>query len=107
MILFHINIATISSESIMCMNCWFLLKNYFLNFNKFLEVDKMSKYNRLCVSISDETNIKLDSLVTDTNKKIRALSKSAVVEIALNKFLETATADNIADEISEQIVVDW
>lgn len=63
----------------------------------------MAKYNRLCVSISDETNNKLNSLVTNTNKKIKALSKSAVVEIALNKFFETVDADSIADEIQEQL----
>ena len=63
----------------------------------------MAKYNRLCVSISDETNNKLNSLVTNTNKKIKALSKSAVVEIALNKFFETVDADSISDEIQEQL----
>ena len=63
----------------------------------------MAKYNRLCVSISDETNNKLNSLVTNTNKRIKALSKSAVVEIALNKFFETVDADSIADEIQEQL----
>lgn len=66
----------------------------------------MAKYNRLCVSISDETNNKLNSLVTNTNKKIKALSKSAVVEIALNKFFETVDADSIGDEIQEQLIGD-
>ena len=66
----------------------------------------MAKYNRLCVSISDETNEKLDSMVTNTNKKIKALSKSAIVELALVKFFETANAESIASELSEQIVVD-
>ena len=66
----------------------------------------MAKYNRLCVSISDETNNKLDSIVANTNKKIKALSKSAIVELSLNKFFENASADNIADELSKQIVVD-
>jgi len=63
----------------------------------------MAKYNRLCVSISDETNNKLNSLVTNTNKRIKALSKSAVVELALNKFFETVDADSIGDEIQEQL----
>lgn len=62
----------------------------------------MKKYNRLCVSISDENNSKLDSLAT--NSKI--LSKSAIVDLALNKFFRNATADSIASEISEQLVVD-
>lgn len=63
----------------------------------------MTRYNRLCVSISDETNDKLNSLVTNTNKRIKALSKSAVVELALNKFLDDANDETIADELIEQI----
>ena len=66
----------------------------------------MAKYNRLCVSISDETNEKLNSLVKNTNKKIKALSKSAIVEVALNKFFEDASSDSIANELSKQIVVE-
>lgn len=62
----------------------------------------MGKYNRLCVTISDENNSKLDSL--DSNNKI--LSKSAIVDLALTKFLKNATAESIASEISEQLVVD-
>lgn len=62
----------------------------------------MGKYNRLCVTISDENNNKLDSL--DSNNKI--LSKSAIVDLALTKFLKNATAESIASEISEQLVVD-
>ena len=62
----------------------------------------MGKYNRLCVTISDENNSKLDSL--DSNNKI--LSKSAIVDLALTKFLKDATAESIASEISEQLVVD-
>ena len=63
----------------------------------------MEKYNRLCVSISDETNNKLNSLVDNTNKKIKALSKSAIVELALNKFFEHVNEDNVADELEKQI----
>ena len=66
----------------------------------------MAKYNRLCVSISDETNNKLDSMVTNTNKRIKALSKSAIVELALNKFFDSVDEDNVADELSKQIVVE-
>lgn len=66
----------------------------------------MAKYNRLCVSISDETNNTLDSIVANTNKKIKALSKSAIVEIALVKFFENTDADKIADEVAKQIMVD-
>lgn len=60
------------------------------------------KYNRLCVTISDENNSKLNSL--DSNNKI--LNKSAIVDLALTKFLKDATADSIASEISEQLVVE-
>lgn len=67
---------------------------------------KLKTYNRLCVTISDETNSKLDSLVSNTNKKVRLLSKSAVVELALTKFLEDASADRIASELSKQLVVE-
>ncbi len=66
----------------------------------------MAKYNRLCVSISDETNNTLDSIVANTNKKIKALSKSAIVEIALVKFFENTDVDRIADEVAKQIMVD-
>ena len=66
----------------------------------------MTRYNRLCVSISDETNTKLNSLVANTNKKIKALSKSAVVELALTKFLDDVNDETIADELLEQMVVD-
>lgn len=62
----------------------------------------MAKYNRLCVTISDENNSKLDLL--DSNNKI--LSKSAIVDLALTKFLKNATAESIASEISEQLVVE-
>ena len=66
----------------------------------------MAKYNRLCVSISDETNNTLDSIVANTNKKIKALSKSAIVEIALVKFFDNTDVDRIADEVAKQIMVD-
>ena len=66
----------------------------------------MAKYNRLCVSISDETNNTLDSIVANTNKKIKALSKSAIVEIALVKFFDNTDVDKIADEVAKQIMVD-
>lgn len=63
---------------------------------------KMKKYNRLCVTLSDENNAKLDSLVS--NSKI--VSKSSIVDLALNKFFKNATAETIASEISEQLVVE-
>ena len=63
----------------------------------------MTRYNRLCVSISDETNDKLNSLVANTNKRIKALSKSAVVELALTKFLDDVNDETIADEILNQV----
>lgn len=66
----------------------------------------MSKYNRLCVSISDETHKNLDLLVTNTNKKIKALNKSAIVELSLNKFLKDATVESVAKELSEQLMVE-
>lgn len=66
----------------------------------------MTRYNRLCVSISDETNDKLNLLIANTNKRIKALTKSAVVELALTKFLEDANSDTIANELIEQMVVD-
>ena len=62
----------------------------------------MGKYNRVCVTISDENNSKLDSL--DSNNKL--LNKSKIIDLALTKFLKNATADSIASEISEQLVVD-
>lgn len=66
----------------------------------------MAKYNRLCVSISDETDNALNLIVEHTNKKIKALSKSAIVEIALVKFFADADVDRIVDEIEKQIMVE-
>ncbi len=66
----------------------------------------MAKYNRLCVSISDETDSTLNVIVEHTNKKIKALSKSAIVEIALVKFFDNADVDKIVDEIEKQIMVE-
>ena len=74
----------------------------FFQIKKDKEWIPMGKYNRLCITISDENNSKLDSL--DSNNKI--LSKSAIVDLALTKFLKNATAESIASEISEQLVVD-
>ena len=66
----------------------------------------MAKYNRLCVSISDETDSTLNVIVEHTNKKIKALSKSAIVEIALVKFFDNTDVDKIVDEIEKQIMVE-
>ena len=66
----------------------------------------MAKYNRLCVTISDETNMQLDLIIDNANKKIKALSKSAIVELALVKFFETASTESIANELLEQMVVE-
>ena len=65
----------------------------------------MAKYNRICVTISDSNNTKLNSIVDNTNKKIN-VTKSAIVDLALNKFFETISNDSIASELSEQLVVD-
>jgi predicted transcriptional regulator len=66
----------------------------------------MAKYNRLCVTLSDESNTRLNSLVNNTNKKVQFISKSAIVELALKKFFKDATAESIANELSEQLVVE-
>lgn len=63
---------------------------------------KTKKYNRLCVTISNENKSKLDSLANNT----KIISKSAIIDLALNKFFKDATAESIANEISEQLVVD-
>lgn len=65
----------------------------------------MVKYNRICVTISDSNNTKLNSIVDNTNKKIN-VTKSAIVDLALNKFFETISNDSIESELSEQLVVD-
>lgn len=62
----------------------------------------VAKYNRVCVTLSDGNNSKLDSLANNT----KILSKSAIVDLALTKFFKNATADSIASEISEQLVVE-
>lgn len=65
----------------------------------------MAKYNRICVTISDSNNNKLNTIVDNTNKKIN-VTKSSIVDLALNKFFETISDDSIANELSEQLVVD-
>ena len=62
----------------------------------------MKRKSRICVTISDENNLKLDSLVSNT----KILNKSAIVELALSNFFKNASAESIASEISEQLVVD-
>lgn len=65
----------------------------------------MAKYNRICVTISDSNNTKLNLIVDNTNKKIN-VTKSGIVDLALNKFFETISDDSIVNELSEQLVVD-
>lgn len=65
----------------------------------------MVKCNRICVTISDSNNTKLNSIVDNTNKKIN-VTKSAIVDLALNKFFETISNNTIENELSEQLVVD-
>lgn len=60
----------------------------------------MGKYNRLCVSISDETNIKLDSFISDTQKQLKAVNKSMIVEIALRKFFINTDAGRFITDIA-------
>lgn len=62
----------------------------------------MKRKSRICVTISDENNLKLDSLVSNT----KILNKSAIVELALSNFFKNASAESIASEISEQLVVE-
>ena len=64
------------------------------------------EYNRVCVTLSDENNDMLNSLVGNTNKKINILSKSNVVNLGLNKLFDGATRETIANEIKKQLVVD-
>lgn len=66
----------------------------------------MAKYNKICVSISDSNNTKLNNLVDNTKKKIN-ITKSAIVDLALNKFFEDISKkDSVEKEILEQLVVD-
>ena len=65
----------------------------------------MVKYNRICVTISDSNNDKLNSMIANTNKKIN-VTKSAIVDLALNKFFEEISNDSLANELSKQLVVD-
>lgn len=83
----------------------FLVQTIFFNFKKKFRIVNMAKYNRICVTISDSNNTKLNSIVDNTNKKIN-VTKSAIVDLALNKFFETISNDSIASELSEQLVVD-
>ena len=61
----------------------------------------MTKYNRLCVSVSDNSKDKLELIINNSN--IRGLTKSAIVDMALIKFFETIDADSITDEISKSL----
>ena len=66
----------------------------------------MANYNKICVTISDSNNTKLNNLVDNTKKKIN-ITKSAIVDLALNKFFEDISKkDSVEKEILEQLVVD-
>lgn len=64
----------------------------------------MAKYNRICVTISDSNNTKLNTYYANTKKKIN-VTKSAIVDLALNKFFEDLDKkDSVENEISKELV---
>ena len=69
-------------------------------------VGNITKYNRICVTLSDENNQMLNSLVGNSNKNMNLLTKSNVVNLGLNKLFENATSESIAYEIQKQSMVD-
>lgn len=58
-----------------------------------------NKYNRICATISDANNDKLNSLAS--NKKF--LTKSAIVDIALNNFFEGLSPETLGNDILNQV----
>lgn len=64
----------------------------------------MVKSKKITITISNEHNNKLDSLAK--NSRINAITKSAIVDLALARFLEDASVDSIESELSKQIIGD-
>ena len=58
-------------------------------------------YNRLCVSISDETKERLTQIMQ--NKKIKAVTKSAIVELALLKMFDELSDKDIETLFLEEM----
>ena len=71
-----------------------------------MEEKESKTYNRLCVSVSDETKDKLNSIVGTNSKKIRGITKSAVVELALVRFFESVNENMLVNELSKQLMVE-
>lgn len=59
---------------------------------------------KISITISNDHNEELDAVLKKS--KINAITKSAIVDLALAKFFETATVDTIENEITEQIMGD-
>ena len=64
----------------------------------------MVKSKKITITISNEHNKQLDSLAN--NSRINAITKSAIVDLALAKFFENASVDSIESELSKQIIGD-
>lgn len=64
----------------------------------------MVKSKKITITISNEHNNQLDSLAK--NSRINAITKSAIVDLALARFLENASVDSIESELSKQIIGD-
>ena len=65
----------------------------------------MVKSKKITITISNEHNKQLDSLAK--NSRINAITKSAIVDLALARFLEDASVDSIESELSKQIIGDF
>lgn len=64
----------------------------------------MANYNRICVTISDSNNTKLNTYYSNTKKKIN-ITKSSIVDLALNKFFEDLDKKNsVENEILKELV---
>jgi len=64
----------------------------------------MVRSKKITITISNEHNNQLDSLAK--NSRINAITKSAIVDLALARFLENASVDSIESELSKQIIGD-
>ena len=57
--------------------------------------------DKITITITKEHNEKLNNVVK--HSRINAITKSAIVDLALARFFEDATTDSIESEITTQI----
>ena len=61
-------------------------------------------FKKITITITNPHNNKFNAL--SKNSRINAITKSAILDLALAKFFENATVNSIESELSNQIMGD-